>query len=483
MRSKLSIVFFLFAMGLSLMVRSQGPCREVIAYYPNWQWYDRANLVNPSSIDYSLYSIINYSFFDVLADGSLQTLDPWADKNLLLGPINWSVAPAGYESSYDFGNPDYHHPGQAFSDYCQSSGVKLLPSLGGWTLSGNFPAIAADPAKRAVFAASCVELIEAFDFDGIDIDWEYPGYAPHGGTPADKVNYTLLLQDVRNALDLAEPALGKELLLTIAVGAAPERMADVEWEAVSQLVDIINLMSYDYFGAWDAMTNHNAPLSAPAIGNPEFNIISTLDRLTLEYAVPADKITLGFAFYGRSVITSSSPGLHVASTGQPDLGTFGMDEGSPLYYSILNQEHLFDSHWDELAQVPYLTGTNGLNSFVSFDDTLSVRLKAQLAVERGLKGAIIWELTGDYLETSPGSGVLAGTPLASVIKEVFCEYETENGCPADFNQDGLIGMADLLILLQDFGCSMSCSTDLNGDDAVNATEIMIFLSLFGTSCQ
>lgn len=470
-------------LSMALKLNAQGPCQEVIGYYPNWQWYDRGNLVNPASIDYTRYTIINYSFFDVLPDGSLQTLDPWADKNLLLGPINWALAPVGYDSSFDFGNPDYHHPGQAFSDYCGEAGVKLLPSLGGWTLSFNFPAIAADPIKRETFANSCVELIEAFNFDGIDIDWEYPGYAPHGGTPADRENFTLLLAEVREALDLAEVVLGKELLLTIAVGAAPARMEDVEWEPVSELVDIINVMSYDYYGAWDPVTNHNAPLSAPEVGDPEFNVEATIDRLLNQYDVAPDKVALGVGFYGRSVLTTGAPGLHVPSAGAPDLSTFGADEGTPLYYNIVAAEPLFEKHWDEAAQVPYLTGLKGLQSFVSYDDSLSISLKAAYALEQNLRGVIIWEITGDYIETSPGSGLIAGTPLADALNDALCAAIPEPACLGDFDGDGFVTVNDLLLLLAEFGCLQNCTTDLDGDGVVGTSDVLIFLSVFGSVCD
>jgi len=468
---------------LSMFAQAQNTCREVIGYYPNWQWYDRANLVNPQSIDYSNYSIINYAFFDVLPDGNLQTLDPWADKNLLLGPINWAVAPAGYESSFDFGNPSYHHPGMAFSDYCHAQDVKLIPSLGGWTLSGNFPAIAADPAKRETFANACVALVQAFNFDGIDIDWEYPGYQPHGGTPNDALNFSLLLQDVREALDVAELSLNRELLLTIAVGASPENMTNVHWGPVEEAVDIINLMSYDYFGAWDQVTNHNSPLYAPASGNPDFNTAQSVDRLINVYGVNPQKIALGIGFYGRSVVTLQEPGLHVPSTGVPDYATFGADEGSPLYYSIVSQINQFETHWDDQAQVPYLTGLNGLNTFVSFDDTLSVRLKSEFAVAHNLRGIIIWEITGDYLETQPGSGIIADTPLSKTIKNTFCALDSEPVCAGDFDGDDYIGVGDLLFMLQSFGCTANCTVDLNGDGVVTSTDFIVFLSLFGTLCE
>ncbi len=463
-------------------LNAQSPCREVVAYYPNWQWYDRGQLVNPATLDYSQYSIINYAFFDVAPSGELVSTDPWADKNLLLGPINWSVAPAGYEVSTTQWNADYHHPGQQFSDYCHEYGVKLLPSIGGWTLSANIPAVAGDPIKRQTFAAACVDLVTTFGFDGIDLDWEYPGYAPHGGTPDDKTHFTLLLNELRQALDAAEALLGRELLLTIAVGAAPERMENIDWAAIIDAVDIINLMSYDYFGSWDALTNHNAPLYAPTQGDPEFNVHASVQRLLTEYSVPSSKITLGIGFYGRSVITNGAPGLHVASSGQPDNVTFGADEGTPLYYTIDAALPLFDVHWDENAQVPYLTGADNLNTFVSFDNAASVALKAQYAVDQNLRGAIIWEITGDCIESAPGSGVIAQTPLAEALNSVFCTAPAVS-CLGDFDADGLVGTSDLLLLLASMGCVQSCLYDLNGAGMVNSADVLVFLGLFGTTCE
>lgn len=61
--------------------------------------------------------------------------------------------------------------------------------------------MAANAKARKNFADNCVKLIKEYNFDGIDLDWEYPGYADHSGTPDDTVNFNLLLDDVRAALD------------------------------------------------------------------------------------------------------------------------------------------------------------------------------------------------------------------------------------------------------------------------------------------
>lgn len=382
--------------------------KQVIGYYPSWQWYDRAGLVNPKTIDYTKYTIINYAFFQPLPDGSIAGFDAWADENLLLGEINWGTSPPSY------------YPNTSLVDIAHNNGVKVLISIGGWTLSSNFPSIAADPAKRAVFAQSCVDLIVQYDLDGVDIDWEYPGYQPHGGSPADRENFTLLLQDIRSAIDAHGAGAGRHFLLTACVGASRSHMSSVEWDEIPTILDYINLMSYDFFGSWDPITNHNSPLYAPAQGDPEFNVHSAVTRLIQEHNVPPEKLTAGIPFYGRSVKTVGPAGLHVSSTGQPDTATFSDDEGIPLYFNVLLKAHLFDAHRDDLAKVPYMTGKGGLETFLSYDDEVSVELKARYVKDHDLAGVIVWEITGDCVETYPGSGQIAGTPLAESINSVFC---------------------------------------------------------------
>jgi chitinase len=113
-------------------------CKEVIGYYPNWQWYDRAKLVKSSTIAYSKYSIINYSFFKPEASGLISNTDAWADENLLQGQINWSTTPVSY------------YPNTSIIDLAHNAGTKVMVSIGGWTLSDNFPTIAASASKTCI---------------------------------------------------------------------------------------------------------------------------------------------------------------------------------------------------------------------------------------------------------------------------------------------------------------------------------------------
>ena len=62
-----------------------------------------------------------------------------------------------------------------------------------------------------------------------------------------------------------------------------------------------------------------------------------------------------------------------------------------------------------------------------------------------------------------------------------CEYDS-CGCPADINEDGIISVADILLLLGEFGCMSNCEADLNSDGATNVQDVLLLLAAFGQSC-
>ena len=147
----------------------------------------------------------------------------------------------------------------------------------------------------------------------------------------------------------------------------------------------------------------------------------------------------------RSSKTVGPAGLFVPTTGSSDNITYSIDDGTPLYYNVLNKMSLFTKHWDNLAKVPYLTGTGGLQTFVSYDDENSIGEKAQYIVDNNLRGAIIWEITGDYIETFSNSGVIAGTPLADTLNIVFCNtIPTSTSVSSIQSNKKLLKVTDLL---------------------------------------
>ncbi len=442
---------------ISVLFTSDAYCqvqKQVVGYYPNWQWYDRNQLVNPESIIYSKYTVINYAFFRPMVSGEITSTDSWADENLLLGPMIWWPV-------------QMHDSTRSLPYLAHQAGTKLLPSIGGWNDSYNFPIIAADPAKRQTFTAACMELIQTYNFDGIDLDWEYPGYAAHGGSPADKQNFTLLLQNIRTALDSLEVQTGKYYLLTSCFGASLERMLSIDWENVLPLVDMVNLMTYDFHGSWDLLSNHHTPLYAPLVGDPLWCLDGAFTLLTQNFNVPPGKINLGVAFYGKALANCNQ--LYGSHTGY-DMVTFWEDEGQPLYYNILKRMNLFSAFWDGQVKCPYLLGNN-INTFVTYENDESITLKAQYIRNQQALGAVIWEITGDYIETSPGSGLIDGTPLLDALHEGF-----NSGMLGDANCDGMLNVMDVISMagfITGNNPVPFCfnNADVNGDGIINLLDI------------
>ena len=82
---------------------------------------------------------------------------------------------------------------------------------------------------------------------GIDIDWEYPGYAEHSGTTSDRDNFNLLLSDVRAKLDELGAQTGKFYGLTAALPCGPSNIANMDIAHVASTLSELNLMTYGEF--------------------------------------------------------------------------------------------------------------------------------------------------------------------------------------------------------------------------------------------
>lgn len=394
---------------------------EIVGYYPNWQQYKRGGMFHQDNLDFSKYSIIEYAFMGLDENGNVYLVDPWGDNKIISGDIDWDL-------TTDEDNPVFI-PYTNMISLAHKEGTKVMVSIGGWTLSTNFPEVAADPKKRARFAESCVEICRKYDFDGVDIDWEFPGAAPGNGCeggPEDKENLNLMFDVLRDSLDVYEKEAGQEMLLTAAFHSVPYLAQQIDWEHTSEVLDYINLFGYDFYGAWyKAEAIPQSPLYPPAEGHGDFGVNQADGFLLLTevYGVPAEKIILGIGFYGRSVVgMKGGPALYAPHDGGVDNDNFPLHEGSPAYFEIIEKFPEYDVMWDDDMKVPYMLGKN-TNSFVGYDDLVSVQYKAAFICQQGAAGCLIWEVSQDVVEKPIGSGKIGGTPLIDVINEVFENYE------------------------------------------------------------
>jgi chitinase len=171
--------------------------------------------------------------------------------------------------------------------------LMTLISIGGASNSTDFPAAAATEASRVHFAQSAVQFMKINGFDGIDIDWEYPG-------PRDKQNYTALVTELRRQLVAQGGADKRQYLLTIAAPAGPSNYANFELNLIHPTLDWINLMTYNFTLPSRKLTDFCAPLKSYdlAVANHATENVDAAVQAYLKAGVPADKVVVGTHFAG-----------------------------------------------------------------------------------------------------------------------------------------------------------------------------------------
>lgn len=148
--------------------------------------------------------------------------------------------------------------------------LKVSLAIGGWNEgSKKFSNMAANTTTRSKFVKQVTAFIRKYNFDGLDLDWEYP--TQRDGKPMDRENFLLLVKELREQFK----PLG--LLLTSAIGAAKNVIDEAyNVKQISLYLDYLHVMCYDYHGSWDQKVGYNAPLTAPT--NDPFSVVSYLEN-------------------------------------------------------------------------------------------------------------------------------------------------------------------------------------------------------------
>jgi chitinase len=383
--------------------QAHGKTYVKVGYFTQWGIYGRnfqLSKVQNSGAAARL-THLNYAFGTVTADGVCASADPWAD---------WQT-PFSAELSVDgvgdvAGQPIAGNLNQLAELKAKNPKLRVLISLGGWTGSAYFSDAALTDASRKKLVSSCVDLwikgnlpglapgVAANIFDGIDLDWEWPGSDGNAGNvirPADKQNFTLLAAEFRAQLDRLGKSSRKHYDLTAFLPAAPAKIAAGFAGKIFKYLDFGTVQGYDYHGSWESRTNQQSSLYVPtgAPDNPDFSADNAINAW-VRTGAPRGQLVLGLPYYsqGWTGITDGGNGRFATATG-PAQGVFAA--GTEDYKTVKNLPG-FQLYRDWRAGNSWLfDGT----TYWTYDDPAQLLQKTLYIRAKGLGGAMMWSLDGD----------------------------------------------------------------------------------------
>ena len=249
---------------------------KLVCYYTNWSQYrPKIGKFLPEDIDPFLCSHVIFAF-------------GWIKKGKL----------ASFEENDESGGGKVGLYDRVVGLKSLNPDLKVLLAVGGWSFgTAKFKEVAKTRFTRQVFVFSVVEFLREHNFDGLDMDWEYP-------KSADKETFADLLTELSEAFTYEAEETGKErLLLSAAVPVGPDNVrGGYDVPRVAKALDFVNLMAYDFHGKWENQAGHNAPLFPPSSDSEWRKQLSVefAAKMWTRLGTPKEKLVIGMPTYGRS---------------------------------------------------------------------------------------------------------------------------------------------------------------------------------------
>ena len=454
--------------------------KRMVAYFEEWGIYSRDYLVQ--DIPVGELTHINYSFFDVKANGDVTLFDPWAatDKRFTAaeqvsrtfsagawselseerrqvystshsfetrihedGSVSVTGIPVGWENSDALaGNlGQLELLGNLYPD------VNLGIALGGWTLSDEFSLALDDASGRDVFTDNLIATLKDYDFfNTIDFDWEYPGGGGLDGNASssqDGANFAATLKLLRQKLDLLTSETGEQYEVSVATAGGAEKLANLNLVGIDPYVDFYNVMAYDFHGGWEDTTGHQAAMTGDPGG---YDVVTAVDQFR-QNGVALEKVVLGAPAYTRAwgdVSAVDRYGLGQAGSASAAPGSFeaGNYDQKDLITGIV--DNAYDLIWDDDAKAAFAYDDTS-RIWSSVETAATVAGKAAYVNEAGLGGMMFWALSNDAVDEqsliTAASDVLSGSVSAEVVSERGPDFDAVLGGDGAFAITDFTGLA------------------------------------------
>ncbi|GEM_PF-2704203 len=318
--------------------------------------------------------------------------------------------------------------------------LRILLSLGGTcsydqvtgscnALHERFVQISQNPAHREVFINTLIQLFTnpmgdgsvLGLFDGLDVDWEFPG-------AGEKATFVLFMQTLRDKLDEIGSKRKERYVLTFDGPATSYFLQHYDVPALAKIVDWVNVMAYLYHmpQPWNPHTGHLAPFAGNiADGHGSgYNVQEMSVAAWIKAGMPPEKISLGLPYFGV--------GYTGVKAGKKDLlpGLFQtyhgplVPSGEVPYADLWSETPSYREaslYWDESAKAAFLYNRSK-KIWISLETPQSLFIKTQWAKQKGLSGVFVWELSQEAMGGSGQAPLtrsigLAARSAASAIPE------------------------------------------------------------------
>ncbi|KAJ8980546.1 hypothetical protein NQ317_001053 [Molorchus minor] len=260
--------------------------------------------------------------------------------------------------------------------------LKVLISVGD-DGSYRFSSLVSSARRRRDFIRSTISFLTQYDFDGMEIHWEYPGAEEFGGHVTDKEFYNLFLEE------LSEIFKDRGWLLAASAPASRFRIEDgFDPSNLGKNVDFVNIQAYDFHREREAIADHHSNLFA----RPEdhgLNLFLSVDyavKFWLKKGLPRSKLVLGIPFFGRSFTLryANESGIGSPIKGPGREGFYTQNPGLLAYFEICDM--VLNDGWYRSADdsgSPYVV--NG-DQWIGFDDVDSIGKKIEYVKTNQLGG-------------------------------------------------------------------------------------------------
>ncbi|KAH9919518.1 uncharacterized protein B0H18DRAFT_1122441 [Fomitopsis serialis] len=376
-----------------------GATHRRIGYYEGWAVSSSrsCDYYEPEQIAVDILTHVNYAFALISSAYEIIEMSP-GDQNL------WSRTTALKQ---------------------RNSALKVFLSVATLHWSFNdpptstiFSQLVASTENTNTFVKSALNTMQAYGFDGIDIDWEYPAAYDRGGNPADTDNYVAFMKALRTAF-------GGDYGISFTAPSSYWYLQHFNLTGLLHSADFVNVMTYDLHGVWDG----NDPyIGSIVLAHTNLTEIKSTLQLFQNVDVDWSQVNIGFGFYGRSFELATAectiPGCPFSGPG--DAGPCTHSPGTLSFAEIediINDNDL-DPVLDEDAAVKYIVWND--RQWVSYDDAETFKLKMDY-LETIVGGSFIWSVDQDDTQYTALTGLYPdiGINNASSTQTNECQY---TGC-------------------------------------------------------